>query len=425
MKVLVVGNGGREHTICWKLKQSPKVKKIYCAPGNAGIAKDAECVDIAVDELDKLADFAQTNNIDLTIAGPEAPLCAGIVDLFKNRNLTIFGPDKAAAQLEGSKSFSKEFMEKHHIPTAESKTCHSEDEAITYLKSKFSAGAKGIVVKADGLAAGKGVVVAMSEQEAVDAVKNCFDGAFGKAGAMVVVEECLFGEEVSILALTDGKTIMPLASSQDHKRLKDGDAGPNTGGMGAYSPAPAADAQLMEDVKSQVLDNFLKGIQEDNLYFRGIIYAGIMVTETGIKVLEFNVRFGDPETQAVLMRLESDFAETMLKTAQGKLNEVQLEWSNDSAVCVVIASGGYPSAYEKGFAIEGLEEAASTGAVVFHAGTSLKDGKIVNTGGRVLGVTARGNDIQTAIDNAYKAVAKISWQDCFYRKDIAYRALNR
>lgn len=425
MKVLVVGNGGREHAICWKLRQSPLVEKVYCAPGNAGIASVAELVDIQATDLEKLADFAAKNTIGLTVAGPEAPLCAGIVDTFRAKGLRIFGPDKAAAQLEGSKDFAKSFMKKYSIPTADSECFGTEAPALEYIKKQFEAGAKGIVVKADGLAAGKGVTVAMKEEDAVSAVKECFSGAFGSAGAKVLIEECLFGEEASILALTDGKTIIPLASSQDHKRLMDNDEGPNTGGMGAYSPAPVVTDSLMAEVQTQVLDNFLNGIREEKLFFRGVIYAGVMVTEKGPKVLEFNVRFGDPETQAVLMRMKSDLADAMVKTADGMLDQVNLEWFDEEAVCVVMASGGYPANYEKGFEIKGFADAESTGAVVFHAGTSLKDGKIVNTGGRVLGVTAKGKDIKSAIDAAYRAVGKISWDKAFYRKDIAYRALQR
>lgn len=427
MKVLVVGSGGREHTMCWKFARSSMVEKVYCAPGNAGIANDAECIDIGVTELEKLADFAETNDIGLSVVGPEVPLCAGIVDVFRSRGLKVFGPDKEAARLEGSKTYAKDFMKKYDIPTAEAQDFSNKDEAIVYVKRKFSEGSEGIVVKADGLAAGKGVIVALKEQVALDAVEDCFEGVFGEAGSCVLIEECLFGEEASILALVDGNTIKSLASSQDHKRLLDQDGGPNTGGMGAYSPAPVIDldTELQKVVQEQILNNFLRGLQEEGLYFRGIIYAGIMVTQNGPKVLEFNVRFGDPETQAVLLRLESDLADIMLKTSEAKLDEVELNWSDDVAVCVVMASGGYPASYNKGHTISGLEDAEADGAVVFHAGTSLVDGNIVNTGGRVLGVTALGADIKQAIKNVYKAVDKISWQDVFYRKDIAYRALNR
>ena len=425
MKVLVIGSGGREHTISWKLAQSEMVEKVFCAPGNAGIALDIECIDIGVSELDKLADFAENNKIGLTVVGPEVPLCAGIVDIFNERGLKVFGPGKAGAELEGSKSFAKDFMNKHGIPTARSEVFTTEQPAIDYVNVEFDNGEKGIVIKADGLAAGKGVFVALCREDAVAGINECFSGSFGESGYRVLIEECLFGEEASILALTDGKTITALASSQDHKRLLDGDGGPNTGGMGAYSPAPVVDEALMAQVDELVLKPFLRGIQQDDLYFRGIIYAGVMVTDKGIKILEFNVRFGDPETQAVLYRLESDLADAMLKTAEGRLDEVELKWSEDTALCVVMASGGYPAAYEKGHEITGIDAADATEAKVFHAGTADKNGKIVNTGGRVLGVTAKGSDIVTARENAYAAVEKISWTDAFYRKDIAYRALDR
>ena len=423
MKVLVIGGGGREHALCWKLKQSPSVEKIFCIPGNAGIAEIAECADIDSANLAKLADFAEKKGVNLTVAGPEVPLCDGITDLFRSRGLKVFGPDKSAARLEGSKTFAKEFMLKHGIPTAASKTFFSEEKAIKHLNAVFSRGEPGIVVKADGVAAGKGVTVAISQEEALDAVKQCFAGTFGDAGRTVVIEELLKGEEASILALTDGETMIPLASSQDHKRVGDGDTGPNTGGMGAYSPAPVVTPEIMAIVNEKVLDPFLKGLRKEKLYYRGIIYAGIMIDGKDVKVLEFNVRFGDPETQAVLMRLESDFAEVALKTAEGLLKDVRLEWSDAAAVCVVMASGGYPGSYKKGFEISGIEEAESEGAVVFHAGTSIKDGKTVNSGGRVLGVTARGPGIKKAIEKAYLAVGRIRWEGASFRKDIGHRAL--
>ncbi|MHB9138105.1 MAG: phosphoribosylamine--glycine ligase [Victivallaceae bacterium] len=425
MKILVVGSGGREHVLCWKLRQSKLADKIYCAPGNAGIAQEAECVDIPVSKLEQLADFAVKNAIDFTVVGPEAPLCDGLVDVFKGRGLKVFGPDKYAAQLEGSKSFAKDFMRKYNIPTADSGSFCDAAGANEFVHRKFREGAKGIVIKADGLAAGKGVLVAADEKSATDFVDSCFEGAFGSAGNRVLVEECLFGEEASILALCDGNTIVPLATSQDHKRVMDGDLGPNTGGMGAYSPAPVVNEQVMAVIKRDILDNFLRGVQQEKLYFRGLIFVGVMVTADGPKVLEFNVRFGDPEVQAVLQRLDSDLLDVMMKTAEGRLSEAEMHWSDDPAVCVVMASGGYPEAYEKGFEITGLAEAAATGASVFHAGTALKDGRIVNTGGRALGVTARGHTIREAIQNAYRAVDKIHWNNCFCRRDIGYRALQR
>jgi len=421
MNILVIGSGGREHTLCWKLGQSDLVEKVYCAPGNAGIKQDAECVDIAVSDLEGLAKFAVSNDIGLTVVGPEVPLCAGITDVFNEKGLKIFGPDKAGAELEGSKSFSKGFMEKYEIPTAASGVFTSKDEAIAYVKANITS--DGIVVKADGLAAGKGVIVATTETEAIDGIEQCFSGSFGDAGATVVVEEMLVGEEASILAITDGRTIIPLASSQDHKRAGEGDTGPNTGGMGAYSPAPVVTDELFAEIKDLVLDPFLEGVKAEEMDYRGIIYAGIMVTADGPKVLEFNVRFGDPETQCVLIRLESDLADVMMKTVERRLDEVNLQWSKEPAVCVVMASGGYPGSYEKGSTISGLDEANTTNAVVFHAGTSEKNGNIVNTGGRVLGITAKGCDIRKAALNAYNAARKISWKDSWYRKDIAHRAL--
>lgn len=418
MKVLVVGGGGREHALVWKLQQSPQVEQIFCAPGNPGM-RDA--TPVALSAIDELADFAASEGIELTMVGPEVPLCDGIVDAFRAKGLRIVGPDKKAAQLEGSKSYAKEFMARHGMPTAACGVFAEAEPALAYVRGQGAP----IVVKADGLAAGKGVIVAMTLAEAEEAVRDCFSGRFGEAGARVLIEECLFGEEASILALADGKTIVPLASSQDHKRLGEGDTGPNTGGMGAYSPAPVVTDELWETINREVLDRFLAGCQADGLDFRGVIYAGVMVTESGPKLLEFNVRFGDPETQAVLMRLDSDLADALVATADGKLDEVELAWSDDPAVCVVLASGGYPASYEKGLPIAGIEEAEATGAVVFHAGTKVVDGQLVNNGGRVLGVTARGADLRTAVDNAYRAVDCISWQDVCCRRDIAHRAFDR
>jgi phosphoribosylamine--glycine ligase len=418
MKVLVVGGGGREHALVWKLQQSPQVEQVFCAPGNPGMKN---ITPVALAGVEELAEFATSEGIELTMVGPEAPLCDGIVNAFRARGLRIVGPDRNAAQLEGSKAYAKDFMERHGMPTAACGVFTELEPALAYVREQGAP----IVVKADGLAAGKGVIVAMELAEAVEAIEDCFSGRFGDAGAKVVIEECLFGEEASILALCDGKTIVPLASSQDHKRLGEGDSGPNTGGMGAYSPAPVVTDELWETVNRDVLDRFLAGCQADGLNFRGVIYAGIMVTATGPKVLEFNVRFGDPETQAVLMRLDSDLAEALVATADGRLDEVELTWSDDPAVCVVMASGGYPGNYEKGLPITGIEEAEATGAVVFHAGTKLVDGQLVNNGGRVLGVTARGKDLRTAVDTAYRAVDCIHWQDVCFRRDIAHRAFGR
>ncbi len=425
MKVLVIGGGGREHALCWALSRSPQVTGVFCAPGNAGIAADATCVALSADDLGGLADFAVAEGIGLTVVGPEAPLCAGVVDVFRARGLAVFGPDREAARLEGSKAYAKDFMERHGIPTARAAAFTDAASTLAYVEAEFAAGAPGVVVKADGLAAGKGVIVATDRATARAGVEECFGGAFGEAGRTVLVEELLLGEEASILALTDGHTILPLASSQDHKRIGEGDTGPNTGGMGAYSPAPVVDDAMMARIDREVLQPFLAGVHADALDYRGIIYAGVMVTADGPKVLEFNVRFGDPETQAVLLRLDSDLAEAMLATVERRLAEVRLAWSPDPAVCVVMAAGGYPGPYAKGQPITGLAEAAATGAVVFHAGTARKDGQVVAHGGRVLGVTARGPSVAAAVDCAYAAVDRIHWAGATCRRDIAHRALRR
>jgi phosphoribosylamine---glycine ligase len=424
MNILVVGNGGREHALCWKLAQSPKADKIYCAPGNAGTAKVAENIEIGVGELDKLAEFAITNNIDLTIVGPEAPLCDGIVNVFNSKGLKVFGPDKYSAQLEGSKCFAKDFMNRNSIPTAKSDSFTDRESALKYIETEMK-NVETIVIKADGLAAGKGVIIAETKDEAIKAINICFEGAFGSAGSKVLIEEFLYGEEASILAFTDGKSIISLVASQDHKRVGEGDTGLNTGGMGAYCPAPVVDDELMGKIKTKVLDNFLDGIQKENLNYHGIIYAGIMVTKQGPKVLEFNVRFGDPEVQAVMSLLDSDLVDIIEKVINEELDQAEINWKPGAAVCVVMASGGYPGSYSKGFEITGFEEAETNGSVVFHAGTSIKDGKIINIGGRVLGITATGKDISDALAKTYSSVDKIKWDGAFFRKDIAHKALNR
>ena len=425
MRILVLGGGGREHAICDGLYRSPELEKLFCIPGNPGISKIAECIsDISAEDPVKVADFAEANKIDLVMVGPEAPLVAGVTDEIRKRGIAAFGPSKEAAQLEGSKSFAKDFMMANDIPTAAYAVFTEKAPALAYIASEYAAGRE-VVVKADGLAAGKGVIVAANQKEAEEAVEECFGGTFGNAGSRVVIEELLIGEEASILALTDGESILPLASSQDHKRLLDGDKGPNTGGMGAYSPAPVVTESLMAEVQEKVLQNFVKGLKKAGLFYRGIIYAGIMVTKNGPKVLEFNVRFGDPETQAVLPRLESSLADALMKVSQGKCKDVELVWKKAKSVSVVLASGGYPGSVEKGFPISGLEEAEKAGCRIYHAGTALKDGKIVNAGGRVLAVTAYGEKIEDAIANAYKGVEKISWEKMQYRKDIAGKALNR
>ena len=424
MKVMVLGGGGREHAICRGLKRSPEVTKLYCSPGNPGIAEIAECVALPAGDMEAVADFAEKNGIDLLVVGPELPLCQGVADAVRARGIPVFGPSKAAARLEGSKDFSKQFMVKYGIPTAAYGSFTEKEKALEYVRAEYAAG-RGVVVKADGLAAGKGVIVASCQTEAEKAVEECFGGAFGTAGNVVVIEELLVGEEASILALADGNTVIPLVSSQDHKRLLDGDKGPNTGGMGAYSPAPVVTDALMREIDETILQRFLKGVREEKLDYRGIIYAGIMVTKNGPKVLEFNVRFGDPETEAILPRLESSLADVLLKTALGKVADIEMKWSPKPSVCIVMASEGYPGTLRKGFAITGIEEAEKDGVIVFHAGTAMKDGVLVNAGGRVLVVTADGETVTDAIAKAYEGVAKIRWTGVQYRHDIAQRAVNR
>ncbi len=425
MKVLVVGSGGREHALCWKLAQSAQVEKLWCAPGNAGIAAVAECVEIGVGEYDRMVDFAVSREVGLVVVGPEAPLCGGLADRLRERGIAVFGPSGEAAQLEGSKDYAKRFMNRYGIPTAASATFTDAEAARLYVGEQFAAGKKAVVIKADGLAAGKGVLVAEDQAAAEAFVSECFSGTFGASGSTVVIEECLYGEEASILALCDGKTIVPLVSSQDHKRVYDFDCGPNTGGMGAYSPAPVVTPEISAQIERDILKPFLAGIQAENLDFRGVIFVGVMVTDAGAKVLEFNVRFGDPEIQPVLRRFDGDLCEVMRLTAAGQLDQAELVWSDDPAVSVVVAAGGYPGSYAKGFPITGLEDAEKDGAVVFHAGTAYKDGAIVSAGGRVLGVSARGKTIREAIDHAYAAVKKIHFQDCFCRGDIGAKALAR
>lgn len=421
-----MGSGGREHALAWKIAQSPLVDRIYCVPGNAGMAKVGVCVDLPItpDGFDRLADFAEKEGIDLTVVGPEAPLVAGIVDVFSERGLKIFGPTKAAAQIEDSKSFSKRFMLQRGIPTAEGVSFSDPDEAIDYIKSKGAP----IVVKADGsAAAGKGSFVCMEVEEAINAVKAIMvDRIFGEAGRKVVVEEYLEGEEASFIVLTDGETVLPLVTSQDHKRAYDGDKGPNTGGMGAYSPAPVVTDRMAREIIERIILPTVKGLREEGRPYVGALYAGLMITDEGPKVLEFNCRFGDPETQVILPRLESDLVPALLACIEGRLSEVKLKWRDEAAVCVVLASGGYPGRYEKGKVIEGVEEAEEIeNVVVFHAGTAVKEGKLVTNGGRVLGVTALDRDIPSAIRRAYRAVERIRFEGMHYRRDIGHRALRR
>jgi phosphoribosylamine--glycine ligase len=423
MKVLVIGSGGREHALVWKIAQSPLVEKVFCAPGNAGIEEQADCLPIKVDDIDGLLAFARREQIGLTVVGPELPLTLGIVDRFREAGMTIFGADKQAARIEGSKSFSKDLMAKHGVPTAAYGTFIDSEQAKEFIRRQGAP----IVVKADGLAAGKGVIVAQTEEEAVAAVEDILcAGAFGSAGSKVVIEEFLEGEEASFLAFTDGERIVPLASSQDHKAVFDGDAGPNTGGMGAYSPAPVVTAGIHQKIIDQVLRPTIDGMAAEGCPYSSILYAGLMIKNGEIKVLEFNARFGDPETQPLLARLKSDIVPVLLACADGDLSGIELEWHDKAAVCVVMAAGGYPGSYQKGLPIEGLDQAAAIeDVIVFHAGTARKDGRVVTTGGRVLGVTGLGTTVAEAIDKAYAGVRSITWPGVHYRSDIGRKALNR
>ena len=420
MKVFVVGGGGREHALVWKIVQSPRVDKIYCAPGNAGIAQQAECVNIGAEDIDGLLAFAQAKKIDLTVVGPEAPLVDGIVDRFKEAGLRIFGPGKKAAQLEGSKALAKHFMAKYNIPTARYAAFSRADEAMQHVRDKVGP----VVVKASGLAAGKGVMVCEHTADALDAVRSVLvDKRFGEqAGQQVVIEELLVGEEVSVLAFTDGRTVVPMIPSQDHKRVFDGDLGPNTGGMGAYAPAPIYNPELHQIVVRDILEPTVKGLAENGWDYHGVLYAGLMITEEGPKVLEYNVRFGDPETQPVLAMLDTDLIEIIEAVIDNRLDEIEIKWKHGAAVCVVMAAGGYPGSYTKGEVISGLDSAAEH-AVVFHAGTAERDGQIVTNGGRVLGVTALGKNISEAINKAYSGVEKINFNAAHYRRDIGQKAL--
>jgi len=423
MKVLVVGSGGREHALVWKIKQSPRVKAIFCAPGNGGIHQIATCVNIKADDVKGLLDFAKKENIDLTVVGPEAPLVLGIVDEFQKNNLKVFGPPLKAAQLEGSKVFAKEFMKRCNIPTASFESFSDLKKAQDYVRQqKFP-----LVVKADGLAAGKGVAVCFKLQEALDFLDEVMaKKVFKEAGNKVIVEECLQGEEASILAVCDGEHYILLDSSQDHKRIFDGDQGPNTGGMGAYSPAPVVTKDLWKIIGKEIIEPVVVGMKKEGSPYKGILYAGLMITQDGANVLEFNVRFGDPETQAVLPRLKTDLVDIMEATCDGCLDKIKLTWDRKACVSVVVSSKGYPGDYEKGKPISGLEKATlDSHTVVFHAGTQLRDNQIVTSGGRVLAVTSLGDDVAKAIKNAYNTLEKIHFEGCFYRKDIGAKALKR
>jgi len=423
MKILVVGGGGREHALVWKIAQSPLVKKIYCAPGNPGTALLAENLPIRADEVSKLLEFAWEERIDLTVVGPEQPLSLGIVDIFENHDLKVFGPRQEAAFIEGSKAFSKDLMHKYNIPTA----AYGVFSDLAAAEEFIDRTGVPIVVKADGLAAGKGVIIAQTRQEAVDTVKDMLSGnTFGSAGSRVVIEEFLTGEEASFLAITDGSNIIPLASAQDHKAIFDGDQGPNTGGMGAYSPAPVVTETIHEIAMRDVLRRAVDGMAAEGRPYRGVLYAGLMVKDGQVKTLEFNARFGDPECQPLLMRMKSDIVPLLLAVAKGDISGMSIEWHDKAAVCVVMASEGYPGDYRKEDKISGLEAAAKLDDVyVFHAGTSLKDGACVTNGGRVLGVTAMGDTVKAAIDRAYQAVAAISWAGAQFRTDIGKKAIGR
>jgi phosphoribosylamine--glycine ligase len=415
MRVMVIGGGGREHALVWKIAQSPRVEEIFCAPGNAGIKKIARCVDISAEDIKALADFAEEKSIDLTAVGPEAPLVEGIVDEFESRGLRVFGPNRAAAQIEGSKVFAKNLMEKYNIPTAAFRVFDNSVDAINYIDGIDAP----MVVKAEGLAAGKGVVVAKDKDAAVSAVKSIMEQKiFGKAGARVVIEEYLEGPEVTVLSFCDGKIAVPMVSSRDHKRVFDNDEGPNTGGMGAISPAPAYSMELAEVVEKEIIQKTVEAMAAEGIPFKGVLYTGLMLTKNGPRVLEYNCRFGDPETQVVLPRLKTDIVDIMEACIDGTLEKMRIEWKDEKAVCVVLASGGYPGPYEKGKVIKGLSEAEAEGALVFHAGTAEKNGKIITTGGRVLGVTALGDTEDKARQEAYNAISKISFEDMHYRKDI-------
>ncbi len=422
MKVLVVGGGGREHALCWKLKRSPSVTEVVCAPGNPGIARDARCVNVGAEDVESLVKLAFAEKPDLVVVGPEAPLVKGLADKLRAANFPVFGPGQAAAELEGSKSFSKQLMAEAKVPTAKFEV-HTDPDAAEALIRKWGAP---IVVKASGLAAGKGVIVAQTMDEAVDAARDMLAGnSFGDAGSQVVIEECLIGEEASCLFLVSGDTILPLASSQDHKALLDGDKGPNTGGMGAYSPAPCVTPEVEEMVLEQIARPTIAALKARGIEFIGTLYAGVMLTKDGPKTLEFNVRFGDPECQPLMSRLKSDLGEVLLKAANRQLAGVELEWTDEIALCVVVASGGYPGEFMKDQPIKGLDAVEAAGVTIFHAGTREKDGQIVNSGGRVLGVTALGKTVREAQSKVYTALEKLDWPGGFYRKDIGYRAVAR
>src|SRR6266849_1773927 len=423
MKVLVIGSGGREHALVWKLRQSPRVSQVYCAPGNGGIAEEAECLPADVKNIDSLVTVANQVGPDLTIVGTELPLFLGVVDEFTRQGWHIFGPSKAAAQLESSKSFAKECLQRHRIPTAHFVICDTIDEVLEALPHFHAP----VVVKADGLAAGKGVVICKTKEEGASAAAEMFSGkTLGEAGRRVVLEECLTGEELSFLVLSDGERVAPLVAAQDHKRIGDGDTGPNTGGMGAYSTPNIVDDQMTQWLLQHIARPVVAGMKAEGAEYRGILYCGLMMTARGPMVLEFNCRFGDPETQPILMRLESDLVEALEASIEGRVSEGDFRWSHDASVCGEISSGGYPGTFEVGKKILGLEDAAKVAGVkVFHAGTTRHDGAFFTAGGRVLGVTARASDLKTAVDRVYAAASKIGFEGAYYRKDIAAKAGKR
>ncbi len=423
MKVLVIGSGGREHALVWKLRQSPRVSQVYCAPGNGGIAEEAECLPADVKNVDSLVALANQIHPDLTVVGPELPLTLGVVDEFERRGWPVFGPTQAAARLESTKSFAKEFLQRHRIPTAHYAICKSVEEVRDALPHFHTP----IVVKADGLAAGKGVVIAKSKEDAASTSVEMLSGRMlGEAGRRVVLEECLQGDELSFLVLSDGERVAPLVAAQDHKRVGDADTGPNTGGMGAYSTQAMLDDQMRDWLVNHIARPVVAGMKAEGAEYKGVLYCGLMMTARGPMVLEFNCRFGDPETQPVLMRLESDLLEALEASIEGRVSEGDFRWSTDASVCVVMSSGGYPGTFEAGKKIVGLDEAGRVAGVkVFHAGTSKHDGAYYTAGGRVLGVTARAADLQTAVDRAYEAVGKIGFDGAHYRKDIAAKALGK
>ena len=421
MKVLVIGSGGREHTLVWKIAQSPKVSQVYCAPGNAGISKLAQCININADNIEKLADFAQEEKIDLTVVGPELALSKGIVNEFNRKGLRIFGPSKEATEIESSKVFSKYLMKKYNIPTANYEVFQNSEKAFDYIKQQIFP----LVIKADGLAAGKGVFIVKNLVQARDALDALMEEKkFGEAGRQVVIEEFLEGEEISILAFCDGKTIIPMVSSQDHKKIFDNDQGPNTGGMGAYSPVPFYPNEFKKTVLEEILKPTVKGLQSEGREYKGVLYAGLVLTKEGPKVLEFNARFGDPETQVVLPRLKTDLIDILNAVIDNTLHKINIQWEDNAAVCVVVASGGYPGKYQKGKVIYGLERLEKMENIIaFYAGTKFQDNQVVTSGGRVLGITAWDKTISKANEKAYKAVKEIYFEDMYYRKDIAAKAI--